>query len=129
LPVTVIRGFAGNASTITSIGIERALSHPLALVTLTVNTPAAVTSILRVLAPLDHKYVLASEAVSTTLSPSQKVVLPLAVTTGVIGRSVTVTFILSEAALSQEAALTVVSQYSPLSPTVMLLVVAPVDHL
>jgi hypothetical protein len=55
-------------------------------VTVTVNVPDALTVIDCVVAPLDHRYDSAREAVSVTLPPSQNEVGPLGVmlATGVV---------------------------------------------
>jgi hypothetical protein len=54
---------------------------------------------LRVVAPVDHRYVDAKLEVSVTLPPVQKVVAPEAVIVGVAGIGFTVTVVGSDAVL------------------------------
>ena len=61
--------------------------------------PVALTLIDCVVAPVDQRYELAALAVSVTLPPSQNVVGPPAVMTGVAGRGLTVTAVAALVAL------------------------------
>ena len=51
-----------------------------------------------VVSPVDHKWSVADEEVSTTESPSQNVVGPLAVMVGTEGIALTVTVVVAEVA-------------------------------
>lgn len=54
-PPAVIVGIAGKAFTVTIVGTDEALWHPLAFATFTVYVPAVVILMLAVVAPFDHK--------------------------------------------------------------------------
>jgi hypothetical protein len=86
----VIVGVVGFGLTVTDVAAEVAL-QPLALVTVTLKLPEAVTLMDCVVAPFDHAYVYPMGAVSVTLPPAQNVVGPPAVTAGVVGFGLTVT--------------------------------------
>ena len=81
-PFAVITGVAGAGFTVTFVTALVAV-QPLALVTVTLYPPLALTAIDCVVAPFDQRYEALAGAVSVTEPPSQKVVGPLAVTTGV----------------------------------------------
>ena len=66
--------------------------------------------------------------VSVTLPPSQKVVELPAVIVGCVGKAFTVTSVFADATLSHPAALVTFTQKLPAVLTVILAVVAPVDH-
>ena len=80
-----------------------------------------------VVAPVDHVFPVADEEVSTTFPPAQKVVAPPAEIVGVAGSGFTVTVVAVEAGDVQPLAVRV-TVYVPDVVTVMLCVVAPVDH-
>ena len=83
---------------------------------------------LAVVAPVDHRYEAPALEVSVTLPPVQKVRGPLAVIVGVAGKVFTVTVVGTEAEDIQPAAFVTCTEYEPVVLTVMLAVVAPVDH-
>ena len=124
-PPAVIVGVAGVAFVVTTVVAEVAL-QPLALVTVTVNEPEAVTLIDCVVAPFDHEYALPLDAVSVTEPPVQKVVAPEAVIVGA-GSGFTVTAVAGDVAL-QPFASTTVTVYDPPLETAIDCVVAPVDQ-
>ena len=90
-PEAVIVGAAGKATTVTVMGSDSWLSHPAEFVTCTVKFPDVVTLILRVIAPVDHKYVVAELDVRVTLPPSQKERGPEGVIDGLAGNGLTIT--------------------------------------
>ena len=61
---------------------------------------------LAVVSPVDHKLPLASDEVSVTDPPSQKVVTPLTVIIGVAGVAFTITFVEAETGDKQPSVLT-----------------------
>ncbi len=99
--------------------------QPLELVTVTVYEPLVVTDIAEVVAEVDHRYPVPPEAVSITEPPWQKVVGPPAVMTA-DGSGFTVTAALSVSAQPPE--LVTVTVYVPSEITLILAVVAVVDH-
>jgi hypothetical protein len=103
-PPAVIVGF-DMMWTMTAAGAEVAL-QPLALVTVTLYSPAVLTSIDCVVAPVDHKYAAAGFAVSVTWPPWQKVVGPLGVIVAVAA-GYTATAVAAEVALQPLAFVTV----------------------
>jgi len=84
----LIVGVGGRALTVTAKAADVA-EQPLALVTLTVNDPAADTVIDCVVAPVDQRFPVADEDVSVIVPPAQKEAGPLMV--GVGGRAFAVT--------------------------------------
>jgi hypothetical protein len=117
---------AGRSCTVTVTGAEAAL-QPFASVTVTVESPASVTSIDRVVAPFDQRYDAPAEAVSVTLPPVQNVVGPDAVITGT-ARAWTVTLTGALVAVQPFAASVTVTVNDPLALTAIDRVVAPFDH-
>ena len=99
--------------------------QPAALVTVTVNEPAAETMIDCVVAPVDQRLPVADEEVRLTEPPVQKDDAPLMV--GVAGRAFEVTVKAAELAL-QPPALVTVTVKEPVAETVIDCVVAPVDQ-
>ena len=83
--------------------------------------------ILWVVSPVDHRLLVAEEELKITLSPSQKVVAPAAEIIGLAGAAFTVTEVSAETGEAQ-VPLKVVTEKTPELRTVMLLVVAPLDH-
>src|ERR1043165_8246006 len=79
----------GSGLTVTVVAAEVAV-QPFASVTVTLYEPEAFTAIDCVVAPFDHAYDEAEDAVSVTEPPAQKVVGPPAVIVGV-GSGLTVT--------------------------------------
>ena len=79
------------------------------------------------IAPVDHKLPLAEDDVKFTDPPSQKVVEPLGVTTGVAGIGFTVTFVIVEVA-EQPLPSVYVTEYVPDVVTEIICVVSPVDQ-
>jgi hypothetical protein len=122
----VTTGVAGGGFTITSVAALVAL-QPLALATVTLYEPLALTVMDCVVAPFDQRCENAAGAVSVTDPPSQNVVGPLAVTTGVAGGGFTITSVAALVALQPSAVVTV-TLYEPLALTVMDCVVAPFDQ-
>jgi hypothetical protein len=104
-PLAEIVGALGKGFTVM---VDEAVEdvQPFPSVTLTVYVPAALTVMDCVVAPVLHVFPVALDDVSVILFPAQKVVGPLAETTGVLGNVFTVTVVLAEVAL-QPAALTV----------------------
>ena len=80
-----------------------------------------------VVAPFDQRYDAEEGAVSVTEPPSQNVVEPSAVITGVDGFALTVTDVVAEVAL-QPLALVTVTLYEPDVVTLIDCVVAPFDQ-
>jgi len=115
----------GNGFTVTEVAALVAL-QPFAFVTVTLYEPLAVTLIDCVVAPVDHEYEAAADAVSVTEPPAQNVVGPLGVIVAV-GNAFTVTEVAALVAL-QPLAFVIVTLYEPLAVTLMDCVVAPVDH-
>jgi hypothetical protein len=77
--------------------------QPLPSVTLTVYVPAALTVIDCVVAPVLQVFPLALDDVNVILFPAQKVVGPLAETTGALGNAFTVTVVFAEVAVQPAA--------------------------
>jgi hypothetical protein len=104
-PLAEIVGALGNGFTVM---VDEAVEdvQPLPSVTFTVYVPAALTVMDCVVAPVLHVFPVALDDVSVILFPAQKVVGPLAETTGALGNVFTVTVVLAEVAL-QPAALTI----------------------
>jgi hypothetical protein len=125
-PPAVIVGVAGIALTVTVVAAEVAL-QPLAFVTVTLNEPEVVTLIDCVVAPFDQRYPAALGAVKVTEPPSQNVVGPPAVITGIDGFAFTVTVIGADVAL-QPLAFVTVTLYEPDVVTSIDCVVAPFDQ-
>ena len=97
-------------------------------VILTVKLPADVTFILWVVAPVDHEYVVPGLDVRVTLPPAQIVVGPEAVIVGAGGKAFTVTVTGSDTWLSHPPEFVTCTVKFPDVETLMLRVVAPVDH-
>ena len=76
--------------------------------------------------PFDQRLPVAALELSTTLPPGQKVNEPEAEMVGVAGPAVTVTCVFTDEA--EQVPLLAVTLYVPVAETVMLGVVAPVDH-
>ena len=89
-PLAVTTGVDGFGFTVTVVAAEPAV-HPLALETTTEYVPDVFTVIACVVAPVLHKYDVATLDVSVTEPPVQKVVGPFAVIVGVVGAGFTVT--------------------------------------
>ncbi len=124
-PVTLMV-VSGSGLTVTVVAAEVAL-QPLAFVTVTLNEPEVVTLIDCVVAPFDQRYEAEDGAVSVTDPPSQKVVAPPAVITGVDGFALTVTVVDADVAL-QPLAFVTVTLYEPDVVTLIDCVVAPFDQ-
>jgi hypothetical protein len=124
-PPAVMVGVAGLALTVTVMDADVAL-QPLALVTVTLKVPEAVTLMAWVVAPFDQRYELPALAVSVTLPPVQKVVAPLGVITAA-GLALTVTAVAAEVE-PQPLAFVTVTLYEPEVVTLMACVVAPFDQ-
>lgn len=105
---------------------DEVAEHPLALVTLTVNEPDSLSVMDWVVAPLLHNQELPADAVSTTLSFEQKVVLPFAVIVAA-GMGFTVTTVAAEVPVQPPAWVTV-TVYDPAVLTVIDCVLAPLLH-
>lgn len=112
---------------VTLIGEELALEQPFPFITLTVNTSVDLILTEGVVAPLLQTLPLASEEVSVTLSPKQKVVAPFAVTNGVDGKVSTSIVLVADGKLEQ-VPLLVSTLNTPASFTTMFCVVAPLLH-
>jgi hypothetical protein len=89
-PLGVMTGTAGSGLTVTAVAALVAL-QPLALPTVTLYEPDALTAMDCVVAPVDHRYDALAGAVSVTEPPAQNVVGPLGVMAGVAGLALTVT--------------------------------------
>jgi hypothetical protein len=111
--------------TVTVVAAEVAV-QPFASVTVTLYEPEAFTAIDCVVAPFDHAYDEAEDAVSVTEPPAQKVVGPPAVIVGV-GSGLTVTEVADDVAEQPFASVTV-TLYEPDALTAIDCVVAPVLH-
>ena len=103
-PLALIEG-AGSGLTVTLVAALVA-EHPLALVTVTLWLPDAVTSIDWVVAPFDQRYEVPALAVRVTEPPSQNVVGPPAVIVAA-GSAFTVTVVAVLVALQPAALVTV----------------------
>jgi len=125
-PPAVITGVDGFALAITVVGADVAL-QPFAFVTVTLYEPEVVTLIDCVVAPFDQSQEAEEGAVSVTEPPSQNVVAPPAVITGVDGFALTVTEVAAEVAL-QPLAFVTVTLYVPEAVTSIDCVVAPFDQ-
>jgi hypothetical protein len=125
-PLAVMVGVDGLAFTVTFVAALVAL-QPLPLVTVTLYAPEVVTAIDCVVAPFDQAYEALEGAVRVTEPPSQKVVEPLAVMTGVVGFALTVTEVTALVAL-QPLPLVTVTLYAPEALTVIDCVVALFDQ-
>lgn len=88
----VIVGVAGSALTVTFCGADAPEVHPF-VITCTTKVPELLTVMDCVVAPLDHKLLVAEEDVNTTEPPAQNVVGPLAVIVGTAGIGLAVTVI------------------------------------
>lgn len=89
-PLAVTVGVAGIGLTTILAGIDDAEKHPNA-VAMTENVPVVFTLMLWVVSPLLQMFPNVALEVSVTLSPLQKVVLPLAAIVGIAGIGFTVT--------------------------------------
>ena len=125
-PLAVTTGVSGSAFTTTSV-VPLVALQPFAFVTVTPYGPDALTTIDCVVAPFDHRYVALAGAVNVTDPPSQNVVGPLAVTTGVSGSAFTTTSVAALVAL-QPFAFVTVTPYEPDVFTTMDCEVAPFDQ-
>ena len=99
-PPAVIVGAAGVGFTVTFVGADEAEEHP-SKVCSTVYEPLVVTVMDGVVSPVDHKFPVEAEEVSTTEPPEQNVVELPAVIVGVAGIGFTVTLITFDAAEEQ----------------------------
>jgi hypothetical protein len=125
-PFAVTTGVAGAALTVTVVAALVAV-QPFAFVTVTLCEPDVFTRIDCVVAPFDQRYEALAGAVSVTEPPWQKVVGPLALTTGVAGSALTVTAVAALVAL-QPFAFVTVTLYEPDALATIDCVVAPVDQ-
>ena len=119
-------GADGIGFTVTVTGLEVA-EHPSSLVYVTVYTPGVETTMLCVVAPLLHKFLVLTLDVNVTLPPAQNGMGPLTVITGgcgtIFGRDVPLP------AVRLVHPFTVcVTVYVALLVTVMAVVVAPLLH-
>jgi hypothetical protein len=89
-------GAAGSGLTVIVVTADGRLWQPLASVTLTEKSPAVLTVMLRVVAPLDHRYKVLNEEVRVTLLPAHIAVPPEAVIVGVAGNGLTTMVVASE---------------------------------
>ena len=80
-----------------------------------------------VVSPFDQRFPVAADEVSMTLPPSQKVVVPVTVTVGLVGMAFTVTVVASDSAELQVPLFTLTVKV-PDVETVIDCVVAPFDH-
>jgi hypothetical protein len=119
-------GVDGFALTVTDVAAEVAL-QPLALVTVTLKAPEVVALIDCVVAPFDQRYEAEDGAVNVTEPPSQNVVGPPAVMTGVAGFGLTVTVVQADTA-AQPFSFVTITPYEPDVVTVIDCVCAPVDQ-
>jgi hypothetical protein len=117
-------GVAGGAFAVTAKAVDVAL-QPLALVTVTVNEPAADTVIDCVVAPVDQRLPVSEDDVSVIVLPVQKDAGPVMV--GVAGGAFAVTANAVEVA-EQPLAFVTVTVNEPAADTVIDCVVAPVDQ-
>ena len=115
--MAVMTGTAGEGFTVTVVAAEAEV-HPLGFVTVTQYEPEAITLIACVVAPFDQRYELEFGALSVTEPPTQNVVGPLRLITGISGRVFTVTIVAAEVAV-QPLAFAIVTLYVPLVVTSM----------
>ena len=125
-PPAEIVGAAGSAFTVTVVPADVADVQP-AVVTATVYVPAVETVIDCVVAPVDQTFPLADDEVNTTDPPAQNVVELPALMVGVAGIGFTVTVVPADASDVQPPVV-LVTVYVPEVVTVIVCVVAPVDH-
>ncbi len=115
-PLAEIVGVAGVGLTVTVVFAEFPEEQPFAI-TSTVNDPEVETVMDCVVAPFDQILPVADDEVNTTEPPEQKVVAPLAVIVGTVGKAVTVTLVAAEVA--EQKPLLTVTEYDPEAETVM----------
>jgi hypothetical protein len=120
----VIVGTTAAGLAVTTFAADVA-AQPAALVTVTVNVPAAETVIDCVVAPVDQRLPVAADEVSVIEAPGQNEAAPVIV--GVAGAALAVTANAAEVA-EQPAAVVTVTVKEPAAETVIDCVVAPVDH-
>jgi hypothetical protein len=101
-PLAEIVGALGKGFTVMVVEAVEEV-QPLPSVTLTVYVPAALTVIDCVVAPVLQVFPLALDDVNVILFPAQKVVGPLAETTGALGNAFTVTVVFAEVAVQPAA--------------------------
>lgn len=101
-PLAEIVGALGKGFTVI---VDEAVEdvQPFPSVTLTVYAPAALTVMDCVVAPVLHVFPIALDDVNVILFPAQKVVGPLAETTGALGNAFTVTVVFAEVAVQPAA--------------------------
>lgn len=126
-PLAVTVGVAGIGLTTTLTGTEAVEEHPNALA-MTENVPVVFTFMLWIVSPLLQTFPVVALEVSVTLSPLQKVVLPLAAIVGIAGIGFTVTKNGAEGSDVQPNWLVVVTVIVAVFLTLMLWVVSPVLH-
>ncbi len=97
-PLAEIVGALGKGFTVMVVEAVEDV-QPLPSVTLTVYVPAALTVMDCVVAPVLQVFPVALDDVNVILFPEQKVVGPLAATTGVLGNGFTVTVVFAEVAV------------------------------
>ena len=105
-PLAVTTGVVGSTFTVTAVATLVAL-QPFAFVTVTLYEPDVFATVDCDVAPFDQRYEALAGAVSVTEPPSQNVVGPPAVTTGVGGSAFTVTAVAALAAPQPFAFVTV----------------------
>ena len=129
-PLAVITGLVGAVDVITLTGADGKDEQPLASTALTVKLPAADTLMLCPVCPELHTLLAPALELSVRVLPTQIVVEPTALTTGVAGGGVAkVVMTVAADVAEQPYKFLAVSVYVPAVLTVILAVVAPLLQL